>query len=478
MNILVNQSPPGSGKTFLEIARVAGIKARYAIAAERVDMIEELANKIRAEAQKRGTSVTVVTITASSSLRGSSVRQAVQALPSQYPDGHVVAIFSHAALLMSDFSDFDGWHLICDETPSVLDIQDLWTMMDAAFFETHYTLTPTDSAEWFTVGLTEAGAAMDCAQLASDDSHEHLRTFHRRVLEASLPSNDREVICNLAAWSDMETLNMKWAWGSLFSPSQLAPFASVTFLANRFLHSLSAKLMAKADPSIEWIERSPLRTREFTHRPVTISYFSNRRASKYLFDRVEGQDNLRKIAAYLTRSADTSSLIWSCNDALMEHLSPVMPGRPLRPRQAGSNAYATYTEAAMIYSAKPSPNVSALIRHLKVDRADWVASNEHEAILQFVTRTSVRDDQCGSPVRLYVYEKAQADFLQNYFDTLPHVTATTEYVDLGIYDAEQTRGRKKRIMTPEEAAEWKAKDRASRTASQAKWRAKSKADAA
>ncbi|EJU12875.1 hypothetical protein LH128_11608 [Sphingomonas sp. LH128] len=118
------------------------------------------------------------------------------------------------------------------------------------------------------------------------------------------------------------------------------------------------------------------------------------------------------------------------------------------------------SHAAAIYSAKPSSNLRGLLTALHLDPVIWTRSVEFETILQFVTRTSVRDPANRTPVHLWVFNRAQAAYLKDYFDTLPYVAATMRHVPLGVglLPAAQG-GRPVIVLTPEEQERRKANRR-------------------
>ena len=239
MIVHVDESPVGTGKTERAIEKVVGVPARWLLAVEKIDAITELADRIRARA--RG-SIVPHEIASTGARRGNSVRQEVEALPSRYQSGHVVAICTHAALMMSDLRAFEGWHLIVDEVPNVLLMSEVQSKLDVTFFEAHYALTHVRGL-WWQVTLTEAGRRIDGSDLQQDDSHRHLRMFHQRVADSE--RDERAVVCNLQRWSDMRQPDLQWTWWSLFSVRQLAAFETIRFLGNGFMDSVSAKMMQR-----------------------------------------------------------------------------------------------------------------------------------------------------------------------------------------------------------------------------------------
>lgn len=455
MIVHVDESPVGSGKTERAIRQVVGVPARWLIAVEKIDGVAELAARIRKIA--RGT-ITLNEIASTGPRRGSSVRQEVEAMPFRYESGHVVVICTHAALLMSDLREFEGWHLIVDEVPNVLLMSEVQSKLDATFFETHYALAHVHGP-WSEVTLTEAGKRIDGSDLQQDDSHRHLCMFHQRVADSERTA--RPVVCNLRCWGDMRQSDLQWTWWSLFSVRQLAAFATVRFLGNGFMNSVSAKMMQRWEPDVQWVTRSTPGDRPLVIRSVLVRYFSpDRRASKNLFESPKGQTALTAIAAYIAADAPSDRFIWSSNDVVRRLLARHLPAeRRLAPRQAGTDSWMHCTHAAMIYAAKPSKNVKSVLRAVSVTEDEWISTNEREAILQFVTRTSIRDVASADRATVYVFDKDQADYLMAFFAQQPHMRAASEFVDLGLDLAFDKPGPKAKARSPEEVANTMAERR-------------------
>lgn len=420
-------------------------------ALERLNSIDELAARISAVADP-DCDVSIHKIKSTGDLRGYSVRQEVEALPSRYEHGgHVIVLCTHAALLMSDLRGFVGWHVVIDEVPNVLVMQEVCSKLDVSFFRTNYALSDIDG-KWSRVSLTEAGRLIDGSDLQQDDSHRHLRLFHQRVADSE--RGERAVICNLRRWQDMEEPHVQWTWWSLFSVRQLEAFESVLFLGNGFMETVSAKMMQRWDSDVIWKSRSTTGDRPLVSRCVTIHYFSpERRSSKSFFGSDKGQRHLEAIGLRIATEMPLGRFIWSSNEVaappLRQHLRD---SARLSPRQAGSDKWMHCTHAAMLYAAKPSPNVRAILEALGVEGEEWIATNEWETILQFVTRTSIRDVTSAEAAVVYVYDKAQAEYLLRFFDTQTHIQAEAEFVDLGLDFSEEKPGPKVRSLTPEEAA--------------------------
>ncbi|SOB86743.1 hypothetical protein SAMN06297144_1852 [Sphingomonas guangdongensis] len=490
MRVTVDEAAPGSGKTFRAINDAISFKGKYLFVTERRHAIRAVAGEVRASALQRGRNLVVEPL--SSDEDGINVRESVEYLPSKYAgEHHIIAVISHAALLMSDLTDFDGWHLIIDETPAVLAIQEVRTLRDAAFFHQHYDLAELDGYQtWSTVSPTGAGKALTSRHLFHDDSHRHLRAFHGRVLE-SHASGNRKVVCSLSDWDQMtESVEFddgskkarQWVWGSLFTLNAVTVFTSVLILANRFSESLTYKLLneaAKTDGlALEWVTRRTTRPIVWEKRRVNVVYFSDRNASRFHFASEGGRENLQRIDSYLASRIDQERFIWSVNESIASSFTSLPAARRLRIKQAGSNEFAGCNQAAVIYSAKPSPNIEGLLKVHGVTAEDWRITNEFEVILQFVTRTSIRDPRSAEEVTLYVYDIDQASYLLHQLALLDHVEVTFEKADVAINDQKKRRGRKPRELTEAEVAERAARRREQNAVSARKARAKAKGEAA
>ena len=460
--IHVDESAVGIGKTENAMQRSLRVPARWLFAVERRDAVVELANRFRASPTKPN-DVKIVSIISNQSVRGLSVRQEVEALPDRYANGHVIVICTHEALLMSDLSGFAQWHLVIDEVPRFLITQEIQSKLDHAFFSANYELAPIDE-KWSVVLLTDAGRRISGSDLFQDDSHRHLRLFHQRVSRSD--ARDRPVICNLRHWEEMRQPNVKWVWWSVFSLRQLEPFASVRCLGNGFMSAISTKIMRAWEPEVIWQPHTARSTRPLTSRRVSVRYFSqDRPASKSFFESDKGQAALRAIAQNVAETAPADRLIWSSNDLVKGILSEHLPTSAYAtPKQAGTCRWMDRTHAAMIYAAKPNPSIRAILSAIGVDHHAWVESTEYETVLQFVTRTSIREASSGEHATVFVFDRWQAEYLMAYFRTQDHINAESKWIDLGLDFAPVPCGRKPQHVSAEEAGRKAAARRAKKAA--------------
>ena len=486
MKITVDDAAPGSGKTFSQIQSMIAFPARYLFVAERVESLNTIVDQCRKSALARGRSIRIDSVRSGDvGTSNSTVNEGVERLPNyNRDDPHVIVAITHTALLMSDLGDFSGWHLMIDEVPTVLDSQPLQSLKDYAFFEEHYTLTPLDGyAEWSIIGLTPTGRKLTSRDLYHDDSHRHLRSFHNRVFESET-SGRRRVVCNLTSWSQMgERVETKesgkgarpWMWGSLFTLNTVSAFATVTILANRFSDSLAYKLLdeaARADGlNVEWLPRTTKRPQTWERRRVRVHYFTNRNATRYHFESEDGRAHLAGIDAYLAERINPTGFIWATNDRFVSAFPTLPEDRRQQPKQAGSNEFTSCNEAAMFYSAKASPDLEGLLHTLKVTKEDWVKTNEYETILQFLTRTSIRNPASSQDLDFYVYDYAQARYVADQLATGSHIDLEIIRVDLGCTTEKKKLGRPVVTKTAEEIEALAARKRAQK----AEWARKTRA---
>lgn len=487
MKVYYDQSPAGAGKTGRQIDEITKEPCKVLFVTERIESFHELEMRINAQAARNVSIPIIDTVHSDGSERLGSVSRQIEALPDRHRrHDHVVVLATHAGMMMSDLSNFAGWQIIVDEVPQFLDFEQKCTNLDALFFQRHYDLQHLHGS-WSCVTANAHGLAVTPAQLRACQSHDHLVKFHERVLEASRDDSPRRVLCNLTDWKMMADEGVQWCWASTFSLWELAAFDKVTLLGNRFRADIGSKISeALTVEPIEWIELPKLTAMSgFMARNVHIKYFSeDRTSSKSYFTSDGGQTTLREIGNLLAHELKDKEHIWTANEPDEEEITPrgaletggMIPGKYVSPRQAGTNNYRHIDHAAIIYSAKASPSLVSLLNVLGIDKSAWEQSVEHETILQFVTRTSVRTEGSMSPAHLWVFDRAQALYLKHYFDSLPYVSGTIELVtDAPVIPATGKLGRKKVVRSPEEKAEYDREKRARDAARKRKARAEARA---
>jgi len=482
MKIVVDESSVGVGKTHAAIERAVLHQGLWLFAVERIDSIKEITNRIEAMAASKNVKVNTVPISSEPDekqiLRGQSVRTEVESLATKYQNGHVIAICSHSAMMMTDFKKFTDWHFICDEVPALLDITKKQTKLDLPFFEKYFeleTLT-TGKMAWSLFKPTKAGLKLNGSDLVQDESHEHLAKLHLITKLAHQQKIAKFPVTTLAELGYMEEDHLYWVWWSLLSISHFEPFKSVHFLASRFMDSMTRKVIESWNKDVNWVPVSLPNVRQFAPRSVSIKYYAEQMAHINFLKGETGQRHLAAIGSDIQQCAKGTQMIWSANKAFKEALENIFGKNSYKkPKQAGTDKLMMNTSAAMIYSAQPANYVLDVLKVFDLGRKDWVRSNEYETILQFVSRTSVRDANSSEEVQIFVYNKAQADYLVEFFEKQPHNVVSCEFVDLGLQYPVSKRGPKKKALTREEAEEKKKERTRKQTEAQRKRREKKRA---
>jgi len=436
----------GTGKTHQALSKIVMAGGRHLFVVDRKETMIERQATVTKIAIATGHYMPTLCVMSGDdrNTKKHGVRRRIHDLPTDYGDHPDVCVFiTHEAMRMCDFSDFSGWSIWIDEVPDVMDNETMNIAVSRVIFESLYDLDPIlteagDSTGWSEV--VSRDPTVDLAMIASDDVAHGLRSLHRRVMEAKA-TNRRSVIVNGDAWSEFVG-DKKCNWFSLWSPEYLANFQSVTFLANAFTNSLTFQIMRSMWPDIEWMEVRTNVNRVFKPRSVMIHYYAdNHVASRTLFSSEAGKRNLEAISIDINSRIGDRDHIWMCNKAQDDAVR--LMGRKLSPKQAGSNEYQHISAATCIYSVKPDADQRKVYDLLGIDPDYYTETNERETILQFMCRTSVRDPDSTAPIDLFVYDKAQAEYLLRYFerDQRGYAAASMQLHDLGFAQIERKTGR-------------------------------------
>lgn len=459
--IYVRTGPCGSGKTYATIQEMVATPGYYIMALEKHDLIFEMKADIERISKEQRRNINIIPIASNfqrdgnADNRGTSrnCRADIEALPSRVASDacdHVIALVTHVSLLSVDPERFSKWHLVIDEIPSVLTIEQMNTEASLSFFEDNFSLTPSKQSGWSTVALK---SNLTRSQLGRDYLMSSMLLFYDRVEKDGVENNTAGVACNVTDWKATIENNVSWTWWSIWNVSQLRSFASVTMLGNNFQNSVFAKLVRINNPNVEFIEKPTALRCEFAPRLMQINYFtSSHRASAGFFKTEMGLEHLGRIGDYVRENVDLDH-IWTANSKIASSLG-AMPGKRLKPRQAGSNLYAGISNATMIYTAKASPAQISVFEALGVDPETFSQENELETIVQFCARLSVRDPASSAPIVINLYDEIQALHVAAYFRSTGYVEVETKAIDLGFMNYRRLIGKpgpKVKELTPAEA---------------------------
>lgn len=471
--------PCGAGKTYQEISYILENPGRYLYAVEKRSRMKEFEADIRKRASETGVMIKTSRICSAHdageimadgtvSRHGSTnVRKDVEDLPHLFPNPreHRIVLITHEALKMVDASEFSGWHLTIDETPSVWDKQSLSVNVDNSrdFLRDNYVIEPLTKTQSRIVMRSDEGfEPLSVRDLARDSFSKTATVLHQRI-----GSERIEVTTELSSWNELDADNTAFEWSSIWSPEGLKAFSRVHVLANAFDRSVTFQLFTKKWPEIKWkkLDR-PTQTRH-ARRKVTIHCYAwGHEAKRNLWNSAKGKANLRLIAMDVRNRIGDSGHIWMCNgddERVLTYPDAeegyIIPGYKLSPRQQGSNRYSAIHNATMLYTSKPTTSERAALREIGIDAQYVIDSREREVMVQFACRTSVRDAKSTEPVNLFVYDFAQANHLKEYFASTGFCDVEIECVDLGFGGYRPETACKKRELTEAELEAKREKQR-------------------
>ena len=463
MRIYYDDRACGAGKSYDERAAIVAKEGLYIWAVGERQMMNEAYSKLRAQAADAGK---IVTLRAIYSAGGdfdfdpdlgepaANVRVEVEGLANTYTRGHVIVIMTHEALKAADLTNFEGlgWSLVIDEVISVWDQMEMETTTLLGWLKDHYALTKTEDDGLYQITSTTDETTRD---LARDSGAKAYATFHQRV------TGDRsKVITDLEKWDDLVE-NRKWTWWSLFDPSCLAVFDRTTMLANDLTHSVTYETMRARYPQTEWVNLNRPTTQTYAQRKVVVHYYAvAHEARRSIFKTTQGKAFLKAVAADIDKRVGVQPHIWMCNDKDRQFLKAIA-GTKLSPKQSGIDRFGDdYHHASMIYVAKPKPTEQTVMEALGVSREAIIATREHEVLVQFATRTSLRRSHSTETVHLTVYDEVQARKLEAYLIRTSYCDVELRLHRLNVggveladwVKVEEKRGPKKKVLTDEERA--------------------------
>ena len=445
MDINYRDAACGVGKTLAEIIRMVTTPAQYLFAVDRRSAIPERGTEIIRQMTAAGTNPEIVAIfsspdgplpflparlqVAEATMR-TSVLAEIAALPDRHAhEPHIIVVVTHEGLKQSDLSGFEGWHLIIDETPTAFECDSACTPAMGAFFTTHYTLKPFGPAHSEVRLRDDTG--LTSARLRQDDTLSRWADFHKRVVSR------RGLITSLRDWSEMGN-GRAWSWWSCWSPLEMAAFDSVTICAHAFRRSLTAIVWESVyGAEINFVPVQTTSSRVWCGRDVLIRYAAPLHTSgSHFWDQPTGRLCLTAWRDWIASEypeGDRPHLLTS-NGKLRSIFEAVrIAGEFPTVRVAGSNGWADIHDASICYAAKVRPAEKTVLESLGVDPGEVTRAREHEDIIQFAMRTSIRDPLSTETVRINVYDYAQASMLAAYLaEHYPAMTVETRLEDIGI----------------------------------------------
>ena len=427
----VRVGPPGCGKTTEFVIETTTRPHRYIIALPTIGLLEEVAGRLCHEAAKSGTLPVIRAVHGRAEGQRSVIvsRMIMEAIEEYATLPHVILIITHEGMMATDFHSTaaSSWHIRIDEVPSAIAAGEFRIPSASRYFEAAYTLTATED-NWHQVALaSDAPRMMD---MMADDLLKGLAAFHKRA------KSPQGVCVDVKDWREARDRGRVVRWWSVWTPAELAPFASAAIAAAGFFHSLTYLAMRKwHGEEVVFVRRkvAPAATRQKAR--VCIRYFTHahRASSEWWFptrDRKKfddghagssagkggeghrlppGKDCLARVCRHLESIVDLG--FWSGNEKVVTYFEGRLPGQQVRPKVAGSNEYRNLTSCAFIYSSKARPEDAVLLSVFGLSREEVERAREQEDIWQFVTRGAIRQAEFDGLYTVYLYDHWQAEML-------------------------------------------------------------------
>lgn len=389
---------PGSGKTEAAIALMCNSPRKWLYVVDRIEVMQDRIQRIRAKNQ----SVEI------NQIHTDDVAENLLFWSINNTTAHQILIITHAGLLISDLSQFVSWSLIIDEVfePFVSNIG--CSEITADVLDRFFTIRD----GWLIIkkGINVSGLYRDT--MISDSM--------RKMYNAAKIGR---VAINIDSFHETK----KWHWYSVWNFDELKVFDDIYVFANSFTNSMMYKFMALAGFNFN---RLTLAKQNYKPRDVVIRYFDcNNRATQTFFESGEGKEALALLRKFYAEQPNDR--IWTKNNENMAKLT--MSGHKLSPKVAGSNEYRHLTKAAIIYKSKPSTDEEAVLNKFNITKQELIRAREIETIIQFVTRTSIREADDSRTCEFDVYDIDQAEALKAYLDSLGiGLAVSIRHIDLSI----------------------------------------------
>jgi hypothetical protein len=434
MTIEFNSGTCGSGKTYYICKLAASTPGRYVIAVDRREVVASRIATIEAFASQYGTSPLIKTLYSShieTNTGASNVRRNVREAGADYGNlDHVIVFVTHEGLKSSDMSTYSqDWTLLIDEMLTIWTHGSLRSPALRVFLDSHYRLKKSLDFTGYATVVARSTSTVTSGDLFSDDILCDLAVFDRRVREG-------QVVANITDW-DATSSRKAWSWWSVWSILELSAFSRIILVANAVEHSVTFKMMKTLYNADELILKPfaiDTQQADYEHRELTIRYFAaGHTAGTTFFQSDRGKRGLTSLLDWLsTNFGKKGDAYWSGNTALI-NANNIPNVTKLNPRAAGRNDLAAYTECAMIYTSKPSPDETTALRMCDVSRDDVVRTRETEDIFQMLMRSSLRDPSNNSAVTMYVYDQTQAmEQARLISESGLAISVTLEHVEVGL----------------------------------------------
>jgi hypothetical protein len=345
---------------------------------------------------------------------------------------HAVILATHETIKNNSIEDFSSWHIRIDEAPNSVQSGSANIETSIQWLKDNFTLKPLDGFGWS--NLTLRKSKPDWKAVSKDPG---MKQFADAIKQADI--SDRFYI-NADDLDGIKSI----LWFTLWAPSIDIRARSLAIAGSGYSDSIGAQIEKK------FASYTPPHVREIGSKRISqpevdIQYFtSGHEGTTPFWDTSEGRLAIKKICDHLSRELGADSY-WSGNPIVWKLMEHRLPGDLIGPLAAGLNSYRDRTSCAFIFSSKATENDSAILEFFGFSKRQLQASREDEAILQFVMRGAIRNQNYCGKYRIFLYSEQQAANLKTRLEAYGFNQITVSGIpEAGLLDV----GRPKRGTEP------------------------------
>jgi hypothetical protein len=414
-----DDSGTGTGKTFAQLENIADInQGNWLFCLSMKDAVREKIEEFRKFQPDYDVHEIVSTF-------GTKVGEKIyQRITEANKSGRPTVLFvTHTALGMIAPSRFAGWNLVIDEDPNFITASSF--VLEEKFYDVRSLFNFTKEGDRHRISLSKKG---------HDLYRDHLSKsrYQRDALTTAI-----EVLLDLTYQSTCY-INEGWINGDTATavivkeihPSNFAQLASFKILSADFEQSITYQVWSQL--GVEFVKEVNATRLQLPQNKIEIFHFSDRNASISHFQNARPLD---KVQEWVGKNIKSPTIVASNKKV---DFAPVNSNLiEVSMTSNGMNKFSHIHDALWLGSVKQSnPIYEMYLQTYGLDKKTLIQIMEYGAMYQFVTRTSIRENN-GATNRFYVFDRNQAEYLGKKFGVEP------QWIDIGLPEAGPRTGRPK-----------------------------------
>ena len=403
----VIDAPCGAGKTFEMLNNIIIEGGRWLYVCDTIRNIKERDTEFRELCAKQN----VRNFQISKAFYQDSVpvsKQVDEIINSMYSK-NVVLFISNAALQILDASKFEGFSLVIDEAYEVLGMHERKWDYNIELADKYFSVKDTDS-DYYQIVSTAAGDA-----LVKEKAFDDINATFRDLLE-TLSKQYATLWCHKSSWEKLAKTRLTfWA---ISSPQFIKHFKSVWLMGDEIKQSPIYNVWDKQHKvAFKFVNLKRPRERKVPLKDRGMIYFfaEHRQASINQFKK--GDSPLMAIVKWLGENhGDNPFIIAQHSDdknySVINITDVCKNAEVLSLKTTGLNQYQHHTMCVWLGALKLSGQDQEVMKTVfDIDIATQIRWREFNPLYQFVMRTSLRDYNSNSYVKVYVFDRHQAEYL-------------------------------------------------------------------